>query len=378
MNRFDDVRALISQSRPIPDPGLSCTIITPDGDVADIACGVSDIPAGERIRADHRFAIGSITKTLVAIVVHQLAEEHTIDLSEPVTRYLDGPEVRGIANAATAPIASLLDHTSGIPTWEFDPDWIRRARGSQWEPGMFWTPTQTLAYAVGGDEATSTSAGAYGYSNTNHTLLGLVIEAVTGRRFAEVIRSRISEPLSLDTFALESFEQVPDGAMATPYHLANEHFMATAGVHPTWKFVGPELADVSAVNLSAEWAAGGYVGTMSDLAAFGSAITLGRFGDSVDKAIRNFRPVPGLPDDRLAVSKGLFLMQSADTTVMGHFGGTLGYCAALLMPVDGSGIVLAAASNLGRMHTEPGSGVSEWHRWVINVLYPAANKMALE
>lgn len=323
--------------------------------------------------AAHRFAIGSISKTLVAVVIHQLVAEGRLDLQARGGDHLGDEIVGGIANAAEATLESMLNHTSGIPSWEFDPDWIRRGRGDRHQPGNPFGKHDTLTYIRHRHPATNPVGAAYAYSNSNHTLLGLVIEKVTGEELVDVVRERITWPLGLGSLALESFEPIPDGAMAGAHHLATPFFRATAGLHPSFREVGPDIIDTGLADLSPEWAAGGYVATMSDLAAYGRALATDAFGESVGAAMRDFRTFPGVPDKPRPrrVGLGLFEFDSPSGRVAAHFGATLGYCAALILPVDGDGPVVTAGLNLGRMHTAAEDEHFIWQRWALDELYPA-------
>ena len=94
-----------------------------------------------------------------------------------------------------------------MPTWEFEPSWIRAGRGADMVPGHVFGKAETLQYCTA-DLLPPTGAPGekFSYSNTNYTLLGLIIEAVTGNDAAAELRLRIIEPLGLRHTFLESFE----------------------------------------------------------------------------------------------------------------------------------------------------------------------------
>lgn len=214
-----DLEELAREGLKTGSPGVAIACLRPEGHI-QAAAGVSSLRRGDRLRLDHRFAIGSITKTVVAVVVHQLAAEDVLDLNATPAEYLDDAVIAGVANADRAPLRTMLDHTSGIPSWEFDPDWIRRGRGKRFAPGRPFAKEQTLSYLRGRHPPVNAPGDRYSYSNTNHTLLGLIVERTTGRTFESEARRRVLDPLDLHSFALESFEPIPAGALATPHHLA--------------------------------------------------------------------------------------------------------------------------------------------------------------
>ena len=326
------------------------------------------------MRLEYRFAIGSISKTLVAVVIHQLVEKGVLELQRTPGDYLDAAVLDGIPNAAVAPLRTLLEHTSGIPTWEFDAEWIRRGRGDRFDPERPFAKMDTLAYVRRRAPATNAPGARYAYSNTNHTILGLVIEAVTDNTFAAEVRRRILDPLRLTSFALESFETIPPGTMATPHHLATPFFRTTAGVSRHFAERGADLIDTSAADLSPEWAAGGYVAAMADLARYGHALVENAFGEGVGAALRAYREIDGTPESPFPRRPGLGLFEFLGPSgpVAGHFGGTLGYCAALMFPPVGVGTVVAVGLNLGRMHTAADAAAEHalWQSWLLEKVYP--------
>ena len=161
-------------------PGLSVAIGVGDSVIWAGTAGYSDILRRVPVKVDDRFGVGSITKTFVARVILQLVEEGKIDLDKKPQDYLDLDIIRASPNTGTATLRHLLNHQSGIPTWEFQEDWIRKGRGAEMELGYVWGKTETLEYCTGDLlSATNEPGQRYSYSNTNYTILGLIIEAVT-------------------------------------------------------------------------------------------------------------------------------------------------------------------------------------------------------
>nr|WP_238431731.1 serine hydrolase domain-containing protein [Streptomyces cavernae] len=133
-------------------------------------------------RFDH-FRAGSITKTLIATVVLQLAAEHRLSLSDSVEEHLPGL-VRGAGNDGRAlTLRMLLTHTSGLPDFTAD------TKGT-----VPVTPLEAVRLAVADRP---TPSGHYAYSNTNYVLLGMIIKQVTGDSYAVEAEHRIITPLRL-------------------------------------------------------------------------------------------------------------------------------------------------------------------------------------
>lgn len=167
-------------------PGVAWAVI--DGDnVTTGARGVVAEGGDAPVTGDTRFLLGSISKSFTALGIMQLAEAGTLDLDQPVSRYLGD-----FANKPAGPITlrQLLGHTSGYSTLQGNsapadtealPDAIARRAA--------WFAQQAPAHPPGTR---------WEYSNANYLILGRVIETVSGMRYPDYIAANIFEPLGMD------------------------------------------------------------------------------------------------------------------------------------------------------------------------------------
>lgn len=327
-------------------PSVSAALATRQGVIWADAVGYADLQTKSRANTAYLYGIGSITKTFVACVLHQLVDEGKLDLDATPRDILGEPLTAGIPNADRASIRQLLNHTSGIPSWELDPEWIRRGRGADIEIGRIWSKTEPLEY-VRGERSLATNApgAAFAYSNTNYTLLGLVIEKITGLDALAAIRQRILVPLGLSEIKLEGFEPIERSRMPARYHFATGDFVRTAGLHPSFRRVAPGLIDVSPSNLSTEWTAGGMVATARDLAEYARAL---RSGAIVGPAgLRRMLAFEHLGETQ--VGSGLFRQQIGKDVLIGHSGNVLGF-SAYVGWLESEDLIIVLQSNAGTMH----------------------------
>jgi D-alanyl-D-alanine carboxypeptidase len=260
-----------------------------------------------------------------------------------VTDYVPRLRDMHIANAGTATLAQLMNHTSGIPSWEDDPRWLRDARGAGIDPSRHWQPADSLAY-IDGKSALSPPGAEYHYANTNYTLLGLAVEAVTGQPLASEIRRRILAPIELHDTYLEGFQPEPADRLPRRYHFDTETFRTMAGIAPSFKMARPGLLDVSTASLAPEWAAGGLVMTARDLANFAVALRDGRLLASKEMTfMKAWRPAePGKQ-----VGHRLFRFDRGnDRYTIGNVGAVLGFGAQMEW-LDGGDAVFVSLSNVG-------------------------------
>ncbi|MHB1328202.1 MAG: serine hydrolase domain-containing protein [Gemmatimonadales bacterium] len=349
-----ELQALLDEAVAKGVPGVSAAIADSSGVIWTGVAGEADIQANTLIRPDMLFGVGSITKTFAAVVLLQLAEEGKLDFDATAASIL-GAAVDGIPNADKATLAQLLNHTSGVTSWEDDPKWIREGRGSQLDPKRIWGKTETLPY-IKGHAPLFEPGTKYSYSNTNYTLLGMVIETVTGNDAVAEIHRRILDPLGLTDIRLEGFEPVPTERIPRRYHWATPAFREGAGVNPAFTEPRPGLIDASGSNLSVEWTAGGMIATARDLARYGVAL---RDGKLLKPESMRFLTDWYTIDEQSQVGHNVFRRTyPSGAALVGHDGDVLGFTGSLYW-IEGAGVVVAVVANVGSMHsTSAGTGTA--------------------
>lgn len=226
--------------------------------------GVADVRSGRRMTRFDHFRAGSLTKTLVATVVLQLAAEHRLSLDDPAARHLaKGPRLTGPGAPDTVPaplgrvtLRQLLDHTSGLFNYTEDPGLSRELHGRGFRSHRYdtHTPAELLRTALRHPPVAAPGT-RYVYSNTNYLVLGMVIEAVTGRPYATEIRRRILVPVQLDRTSF------PGTAPALP----KPHGRA-------YSVIGHRRIDATTLDPSRAGAAGEMITTLDDLNRFFAAL----------------------------------------------------------------------------------------------------------
>lgn len=154
------------------------------------AQGFADRIAKTAMPTDDALRIGSISKLYVAAVIHSLADDGVLDIASPIARYLPGDVVKRVANAQTATLAQLLNHTSGAP------DYYTKAyvKSGAWRRA---SDLGLIIDTVAALKPTHPPGARYAYSNTNYQLLALAAENATGKSLAVLMQERIFMPLGL-------------------------------------------------------------------------------------------------------------------------------------------------------------------------------------
>jgi D-alanyl-D-alanine carboxypeptidase len=174
--------------------GLSAAVVSPEGSWAG-AAGVD--AAGSPIKPTSAFSIASITKTFVAAEILLLSSQGQIDLDAPVTQYVNLPfETNG------ATIRQLATMTSGFPG---EPNNALNEQVPQ-DLARVWTAEEIVALAK--DQPRVGDLGGPGrYNGLNYCVLGMVIEKVTGKPLADVLRHDLLARAGLDRTWMQPAEQ---------------------------------------------------------------------------------------------------------------------------------------------------------------------------
>jgi D-alanyl-D-alanine carboxypeptidase len=338
---------LIAQMTPQMFPGLTIAIGKDDKILWQGTAGYADAKNNIRIDEDTAFGIGSITKVFVAVLILQLTEEGYLTLDLPISNFLDKSTLARIANAESVTIRHLLSHYSGIPSWENQPSWVVEARGKSVQPVKIWMPHENLDY-IRGKKALCLPGDEFHYSNSNFTLLGLIIEKTTSCKLEEELQRRIFHPLLLKNTALETKPELTNRNISEKFHRLDADFKRNAGISHYFKFEKNNILDVSATNLSVEWAAGGIVSTSKDIIKFILALKNGKLlnPQSMQEMQR------WAPADNIQMGLSLFRTDTNYGVTIGHGGNVLGYsaCAWWYENID---CAVAILTNVGSMHACP-------------------------
>jgi D-alanyl-D-alanine carboxypeptidase len=211
-----------------------------------------------------------------------------------------------------------------------------------------WGKTEALDYLRSGrDRATNEPGLGYGYSNSNYTLLGLIIEKVTGHDAVLEIHQRLLTPRGLTDIRFEGFEPVDAARVPSRYHFATAEFVRDAGLHPSFRRIGGPLIDVSRSNLSTEWTAGAILATARDLALFVRDLRDGQVVSAA--AFRRMTTFKATDDRDEDMGQGLALDRYGREQLIGYTGNVLGFGAAVGW-IPGEDVVIALLTNVGAMH----------------------------
>ena len=243
MDRLDSLFA--DFSRP-GMPGASVLVVRNDSAIVRASYGLADVDSAAPVTPATNFRLASLSKQFTAMSVLQLVAEGKVLVHDPASKYL--PELPPFAHAVT--VQHLLTHTSGLSDYEdFVPDTQTYQVHDADVLTLIAARSESLLFAPGT---------AWRYSNTGYALLSLIVERVSGRPFADVLRTRIFEPVGMAHTVAHQ-----DGRTVIA-HRAYGH-----GVH------GGTVERTDQSNTSAVLGDGGIYSSIDDLTAWDAALTRG-------------------------------------------------------------------------------------------------------
>ena len=292
------------------EKAMTAVAIAEDGEIIYQSYnGMASIEGQMALDADTKFRVGSITKTVAAVLVMQLVEEDKLQLDTPLSDFY--PEVK---NAELITIEQLLRHRSGIFSFTDDPDYMDYMTESKNREEM-------LAYLFSYD-AKFEPGSQHEYSNSNYLLLGYILEDITDRPFSALMHERIVKPLGLTNTRF--------GGQIRPQD--NEALSYVYG-KGEWQ-PAPET------DMSIPHAAGALISTAADLTTFITALFQGRLvsTDSVQAMITMEGESTG------GYGLGIMRYPFGDLVAYGHNGGIDGFRSHVSY-LPGPDVALAVISN---------------------------------
>jgi CubicO group peptidase (beta-lactamase class C family) len=305
-------------------PGVAVGVrVGPD----EIAAGYGITSVEDPLPVHERtlFQIGSVSKTFTATVVMALAERGQLALDDPVCRYLPAFRLATPGVAERVTVRHLLTHTAG-----FVGDWFLV------RPPELGEGDDALARLVAGLADVPQlfpPGGGWSYNNAGFAVAARVIEVLTGRPYATVLRELLLGPLGLDGTFVSADEAItyrvalPHASRETPPRL-----LRGAGWQPGWQLA---RADVPL---------GGLISSVRDLLGW-ARFHLGRSGAPREPLAREtvaamqapLTPAGCFADD---VGVAWMMREVAGRRLVGHGGLTTGYATAFTIVPDADAAVV--------------------------------------
>lgn len=327
----------------------SSVVIVHDGRIvgADYE-GLADKATGSRVDENTLFHWASITKLFTEIAIMQLRDRGKLSLDDRIIDYL--PEVKQVHNPygpmSAITLRHLITHSSGLrartfPWRDDDKDW-QPLEPNKWSQVAAMMPYSEVEFAPGSR---------YGYSNPGASMLGRVVEEITGETLQAYVIKNILMPLGMNHTYYESTPYFLQPYRSHSYLLEKGKLQDLGGEVPTGATTGN----------------GGLNGTLSDMVKF-SNFLLGIGDNGTYDTVLNRKTLqdmwqPGfeVPDnnkgDGLSEKMGLgfFILDqeynNKNLHFVGHTGGQMAFTAMVYVYPEGRAAVVAAFNTLSEKPT---------------------------
>jgi CubicO group peptidase (beta-lactamase class C family) len=315
----DAVRDEMERGR---QPGLALGVTDPNGTLLVRTYGVADLASKQSVTPETLFEIGSIGKTFTAVAILQLVDEGRIDPQAPVDHYLPWFAVPQPAGHPPITVAHLLSHTAGI---------VAGIDGTPEAAFQVWSLRDLPTFSAPGER--------FHYSNVGYKALGLVLEAVEGRPYRDILRTRVLDPLEMVATEPAITHDIR-ARLAVGYEYLHDDRLGHSGA-----------PQAPATWLETETADGSIASTAADMCAFLRLLL--RAGEGPNGRLLSEEAFAqmstGTPDEDEAVAYGYGLvMRNLDgRRFIGHGGGMVGYLAGMQADPD---------ANLGAIVLQTGMG----------------------
>ncbi len=183
-------------------PGLAVAVVRNGVVIYAKGYGLADVENNVPVSTQSVFLIASITKQFTAAAIMMLVEEKKISLDDPINKFLSSPP----DDWKSITIRHLLTHTAGFGDCPYS---FRNERVST---------TRQYEYAKN-DQVGFTPGDRWQYSDDGYFLLGMIIERVSGQKYADFLSERIFGPLEMTSTSVLDWDRILEHRVQT-YTLA--------------------------------------------------------------------------------------------------------------------------------------------------------------
>jgi CubicO group peptidase (beta-lactamase class C family) len=276
--------------------GFSGSVLVYQGNklLAQSNHGTRVLNSGARITSDTRLNIGSIGKSLTAVLVMQLVEKNRIALDSPAAAYL--AKQHHFPNAGKITVRQLLSHTSGLGDF-FDHPSYASAKPKTIDAHLQLVKTQKPVSDTPGKRLI--------YSNSGFIVLGKILETIHQKPYHQVVLQNILLPAGTQPAR-------KDVAYATGYYQSGGKWIRGEG------------------NEWTNWSsAGGLFLSVNELHSIIKALVQGKYLDEISRK-QLWAKVSHPEQDPPFVWYGLGWMVETpvNLTFLGHNGGVRGFQSA--------------------------------------------------
>lgn len=266
------------------------------------------------LKATQSMPIASCTKPMTAVAILMLQDRGLLNVNDTIAQHLPSssnvwPDNKLPSWAHTITLHELLTHTSGIseyiPNINLDPEKSHKEINKDI---IKYAAEKPLAFKPDSK---------YSYCNTGYVILGLIIENISKKTFAEFLKTEMFKPLNMKhTFlaSTKTAKEYQEGKLNKQYPV--RYFATPTGSKPVFTVVPPHF-------FLSPFADGGIISNTEDLYKWNKALHEGKLLS--DKSYKMmFTPYikaddKGIPDTEQGYGMRISKLQNGE--LLYHHGG---------------------------------------------------------
>jgi CubicO group peptidase (beta-lactamase class C family) len=170
-------------------PSVSIAVVKDGKILWEEGFGYADREKQLKATAHTSYCLASISKTITATAVMQLAEKKKLDLDSPANKYLGKGKLNStLWDPRGATVRSLMNHTSGLTTYDY------------------WCKDDLAVCAAREDEIISRYGvmvqppGHFDYSNLGYGVLDKIVRNVSGKSYSDFLKQDLFPSIGYERF----------------------------------------------------------------------------------------------------------------------------------------------------------------------------------
>jgi CubicO group peptidase (beta-lactamase class C family) len=296
--------------------------------IYDKGIGYADIDNKILNTPETKFRLASITKQFTSALIMQLVEKGKILLDGKLSDYLPWYR-KDVGDKVT--ISQILSHTSGIANYTDNREFMMTDVTKKAEPKDF-----ILKYCS--EDLVFEPGTKWAYSNSGYFILGAVIEEVTGKKYEDVLKENILEPLGMNNSGVEHSDLTYDNKA-----LGYEN--SFAGIMPARK-----------IDMTVPFSAGSMYSTVEDMYKWDQALYTEKIVTNASKG-KVFTPVLNNYGYGWAILEQP--VGSQKKKVITHSGGIFGFNTLIVRFVDDKHLIVILNNFFNSSSNSLASGIAD-------------------
>lgn len=237
-----EITAVMSQQN---IPGLSIAVVTDQKLRWSNGYGLADLENYVPAKAATVYRLGSISKTITAVAVMQLAEQGKLNLDAPIQTYCPAfPQKQWPVTARL-----LLGHLAGVRHYKSDAEFDSTRHFNSIVEGLAMFKDDPLLFEPGTK---------FSYTTHGYAVLGCAVEGASGMKFTDYVRARIFVPAGMNRMRVDEVAEIIPNRAQGYIKAADGTLRNSALADTSYKIPG-----------------GGFCSTVEDLARFAIAVQAG-------------------------------------------------------------------------------------------------------